>query len=285
MLIFSVIAVLVATGLALGAVASYRRRQLGRRVHLELANLGNVQTCYELRAEDPEDALKFRFLFQGSRLAPRQTPRAAQVTSPRPADRPLPQEAHKKQGGILAAADGVMGSGGAVAGFLGTVGLMLPRSLGAPLLRASSQLRGKQIAVARVRSAPVQVRRLNRLVPRQLWGAARRVPAATASRPAPAAQVDASPWVQTPAILPGDTLSIELLVQSGVSGPNGRRPFRVISRPVEQEAAPVVIEEASVLFGAGFWTRPFLPYLSICFAAAALLLLAFWLASTGVLAW
>jgi hypothetical protein len=111
-------------------------------------------------------------------------------------------------------------------------------------------------------------------------------------------QADATPWVQTPVVLPGESLSIDLAIKatgstrpprsSGEARRGGQgqdRPFQVFSRSVEQEQGPAVVEEGVVQIRGGFWTHPFLPYAVILVSALALLAFAFWLASGGVLPW
>jgi hypothetical protein len=309
MFIGSIVAVLVVTGVALGAVAVYRQRHVGRRVRVELTNLGNVESRYQVRAEDPEDSLEFEFSLNGRRLDPAMAPEAVPAAETQPAAHPKPaatppgQSPYKKPSGVFAAAEGAVGAGGAIAGFLGTIGLLLPRSIGAPLLRMSSQLRGRQSSVARVRAAPMQVGRVARYVPRPLARLRKLRPAGRSSGQAPAAgtapgsgqaPVASSArtavaavipgWLETPAVLPGDTMSVELLVRATLSDPHQKRSYRVLSRAAGIDDAAPVVEQGSVLFRGGFWTRRFAPYLAILVTAALLLLLAFWLASAGVLA-
>jgi hypothetical protein len=303
MLAVSVIAVIVAASAALGVVAVYRRQRIARRVRMELTNLGNVESRYQVRAEDPENSLEFQFTLHGSRLLPPRVTEPVQTATPAtPARQASAQSPYQEPRGVLAAADGAMGAGGAIAGFLGTVGLLLPRSIGAPLLRISGQLRGKQIAVARARSAPTQVARVTRYAPRPLARLRKLVPAGLARRrkPAAAAAPDREPapaagfapsvaaaaagWLETPPVLPGDTMGIDLLIRSDISHLRQTRSYRVLSRSGDLEDAPLVAEQGSVHFLGNFWTRRFAPYLAILITAALLLLLVFWLASTGVLA-
>jgi hypothetical protein len=310
--LISAVVVCILTILALVVVSALRRRRLQQRVRLEITNGGNIQSCYALRAEDPEGALKFQFSLDGRSL-PRQAALEAEEASRRkatgqagsrragtgPTQDPSQQPAQGggPAGGIVQAADGALGAGAGLAGFLGTLGLLLPRSIGGPLLSLSARMRTQQVAVARVRYAPAQAARVKRFVPWRLRRMGSTGRSRQAGRASQARQDDATPWVQTPSVLPGETLSVSLRIRAAGSarsrhasggakqgGKSQGRLYRVISRSVEQEEGAAVVAEGTVQVLGGFWAHPFLPYVLIVASAVALLALAYWLTSGGVLA-
>jgi hypothetical protein len=300
MLVFIVVVTVVAAVVAAVLVARLRKKRLQKRFRLEVANQGNVRSRYQLRAEDPEKALSFRFVVGGNSLPQLDLPdSAAKVThagipasaealpaGPPPSTKDVPA----KGGGARKKADKALTAAGAIAELLSTIGMILPSSMGAPLFQKASQLRQGQI----------RARRVEQLPDRMTWlkpGAAKQAQAQDVAAPSPAAaqqpvvssagrviQADGLRWVQTPFIQPGETLAVDLLIKAMTSGKSQHRLFQVFSSSVEQENAPLVVEEGSVQIGGGFWTRRVLPYLLIAAAAITILLLAFWLANIGVLA-
>jgi hypothetical protein len=309
MWLFIVVVTAIVAVVAVVVVARLRKKRLQKRFRLQAINQGNVRSRYELRAEDPESALTFRFMLGGNSL-PELGPAKAgtgsvQPAAPTPAE-PLPG---KKGGGVRKKAGQAVTASGAIAELLITLGTILPSSVGAPLFQKASQLRQGQIKASRVEQMPDRMtwlkpsagQKAQDAVPRQAQDRAAQPPAAAtaseAALPVPgrhragreqqaetAVQADGHIWVQTPFVQPGETLAIDLLIKAVTSDKSRHRLFRVFSCSVEQENGPLVVEECSVQIGGGFWTRRYLPYLIIAAAAIAILLLAFWLGSTGVLA-
>ena len=92
-----------------------------------------------------------------------------------------------------------------------------------------------------------------------------------------------STWVQTPFVEPGETLAVDLFIRPVKSRQDEFYPFKVLSRSVEQEEAPLVIEEGSVQIAGASRFRRYSPYLLILVIAVVILFFAFFLASAGVL--
>jgi len=53
------IAIVIVAGLAMVLVAQLQRKSRSRMIQVEIRNLGNVQSRYELQGQDPEGILKF----------------------------------------------------------------------------------------------------------------------------------------------------------------------------------------------------------------------------------
>ena len=69
LLIFGLIITVMAAGFAIGRTIQVLRRSYQRTCRVELRNLGNVPTRYELLADDPANVLKFRLLLNGVAMA------------------------------------------------------------------------------------------------------------------------------------------------------------------------------------------------------------------------
>jgi hypothetical protein len=54
-----------------------------------------------------------------------------------------------------------------------------------------------------------------------------------------------------------------------------------VSRSVEQEEAPLIVEEAQVRLGGGIWGHRYLPYFAVLTMGALVLVLALWLSAAG----
>ena len=108
-----------------------------------------------------------------------------------------------------------MRAGSTVAGLLDSLGALLPRSVGTPLLRASAQIRRGQGAVRRVERVPRRAAQLkSRVAPGRPPTRPQPVPATRQGPiPPPIASATIKPgWVETPVVEPGETLAIDLLI-------------------------------------------------------------------------
>jgi hypothetical protein len=282
------IAVVVITGVLLIIVARERRKHLRKRVRLEIANQGNVQSRYQLRAEDPDGDLEFQFTLDGDQLPEQivfgasgqraEAPASAVVGMPISA-KGTPQPV-KQSGGAQEKVKKASAAGGVVAEMLTSLGSILPSSLGAPLMRMSSQLRRGQAQASRAQQVSARVGSP------QVGS-----PTAAAQRPAEAVQPTASAhpagsytWVETPLVPPGGRLNLDLIVKSAPPRDDQLRSFRVVSRSLEQRDAPQVVEEGSLPIKGGFWVQRLLPELAILTISLVILIVVFWLASATMLA-
>jgi len=81
-------------------------------------------------------------------------------------------------------------------------------------------------------------------------------------------------WTETPVIQPGDTLVVDLLVKSNRSGDHAGWPFQLVSRSIEGENSPAVVQEGIVHLPGGFWTHRIYPVLLIIAVAVIFLIAA-----------
>jgi hypothetical protein len=210
-----------------------------------------------------------------------------------------------------------MGISGAISEALFSLGMILPRSIGAPLLNASSSMRRTESSVARVQQTPgtltAQAARLKATASTTKEAVAPlpqpdgmpalpQVPATDEAQPevasaplpvagVPGVQPQAAPvvyssepgWAQTPYVQPGESLDLELTVAAGRASKTQEYSFNVISRAVEQEAAPLVSKEGSIQIRGVPWFLRVLPYLAILALAIVAVVLAFWFVNNVIL--
>ena len=280
---------LMAMGLVVGAaivaavvIARLQKQNLHRKLRLEIANRGNVPARYELRGEDPQGALAFEFSLgddplplsdpapaeQAAPAAPAAAP-AAPATPPAPGGGwILPADSGKLKGGVQTA----MEVSGETANILGSLAMLLPRSLRDPLLQASGSLR-------RGRGAAVQAQHLSKRKGRfKLKGGA--APPAPKAATAPAAR-SGPRWVQTPSLPPGESLTLNLVIRlvRAVNGPD--HAFQIVSRVVEQRETTAAAEGSVQIAQSPLLLR-LLPYGLILFIAAGILTLIVWLLGAGL---
>ena len=269
------IVILVLTATALLILARMRKRFAEKRVRVAIVNEGNVPTLYELRAEDPDGALDFQFsLGDGASTA------LSGGADTKPADPPPQPRAHEsaKAGGEASerrlGCQPILRIGGVVANGLIGVGQLLPRSARGPVMQLASRLQSGQMAAMRVQRIPGQASRLRRSRPRLKEPRKSSISTSEISEPA---------WVQTPTVPPGETLALELQIRAVRIEGGARRGFRVLSRPVDVPNATVVTFVGVAGFPRSFWAHRWLPHAAITASAIALLLIAYGLATSGLL--
>ncbi len=281
--IVAVIVGVVVAVIAFTTVLKWQRKRLRTICRLEIQNLGNVRSRYQLLAEEPAGALRFQFTLDGVNLHQRQVTQATErveepergreeATRAKRVDQLAPSGSLTGLERAQQTAGQAKGISAAAASALGTVGALLPRSVGTPLRNWASQLRRQQAAVSRVEHAPRQV--LSRILKspgrtsrvRSLVSPAR----VTTLPPQTTGECQATPvtrtivdaWAQTPFVEPGETLTVDLLIDP-IERPRKTQhyPIVVTSRSIEQADAPLVVEEGSVQIEGVSWFRHLLPFL------------------------
>lgn len=288
-----VVAVLiVATAMVLLALLRRQRQRCQRTCRLEISNLGNVRSRYELRAQDPSGILRFTFALggvtlQGAGGGEAVTTQPARAAAP-PAAKPAPAGSKAGLKKAKQAKGWAIGAGNVVAEVLNSVGLLLPRSAGAPLMRMAASIRRGERSVRRVERLPKQAARLR--LPGKGRGTggeerggrdegqeAGRV--GGEERGAPTAAGDG--WVQTPFVEPGETLAVDLLVDPANPYQTQDCPFKVISRSLEQPEPPLIVEESNIQIVGLTPFQRYSPFLIVLLVAVMLLSIASWLIGTG----
>jgi len=269
------IAVIVGAAVAMAVVGRVQRTRLQARIRLTLTNVGNIKSRYNLRAEEGQGILQFRFLLDGDRLP---THGDAVETLAPPPSRPA---AHTSNAQHKTAA--AVQTGSAIAGFLSMIASLLPRSMGVPLQQKVSEMRRVQARASYVQRIPNQVAQVKTAASQVTSGAPAPKSTGVEQQPnaGPAGRGEA--WAQTPYVPPGESLTVELLIRSKLAKGNQAYPYQVISHSADQENAPLLSEEGAVRIRGGFWARRFLPYALVGAIAITLLILIYWLAYTGAL--
>lgn len=236
LIIAIVVVIAIALGVGLSALVRARNRTTCR---LELANLGNIRSRYELRAEEPTGALEFQFMLNGASLPQRQIAQAVEPAQKTDARSLAPQPGPKAEGVSLAASQ-AQGAAGGVASVLGGAGDLAPGALGARLRQASMQIRKGQYAASRMETVSGQVADLASGMP---------APSSTAPHPAGGQPTDAAAslqaWVQTPFVDPGGSLALDLVISRvrAYQLSAGDYGFKLMSRSLEQNEAPWAVQE------------------------------------------
>jgi VWFA-related protein len=215
------------------------------------------------------------------------------------------QAARSEGGGALQTADQAMGTASGIAGIVSSIASLLPGSMGAPLQRAVSPVYQTQMQVSGTRlQAQSQIGQATSVSDK----VARAKPASAPQKPGlpPAPQVQeeqpafaadttqpsravarpraalvttapqpvAETWVQTPFLAPGETLTIDLLIAPLNPYRTQDYSFKLISRALGQEGAPLAIEEGNVRIVGISWFRRLLPFLIFAIVTITIMSLA-----------
>jgi len=266
-----------AAGLLTVLIARAQRRQQQRVLPVEVQNQGNTRSRYDLRADDPDQALTFTWEVGGAPLGRRQVVEqtdldlSAREPPARKPERPALPSGSDALGSVQEGTSAAMQSSGALASLLNSIASLLPRSAQGPLRQVSRQIGRGRSTVGQARMASSRVSRLAGRAKSKKRRAARPQP--------PAAR---SPWSQTAFVEPGQSLRVELLVDPVRPYRAQQRTFRVSSRSAEQVDAPVVVDEQYLLiFGVSRFRR-WSPFALLYAAAAAVSLVVYWLVRAGV---
>src|SRR5438067_7134773 len=249
----------------------YWRRQtqaLRPTFKLELCNEGNVAGRFELKADEPTGALRFRWCLNGTPLLVNEVrPPTVAAHKPAPAANNSPR----------AKVDQSHSPSSTVGQVLLGIGNLLPRSLGAPFLNVRSQFPYGQhrpegahplpgrlwLASPAADEVPTHDAALIQLSP--LSGARSSTmdyaPAATLPTPV-------EMWAQTPAIPPGGSLSLDLTIEPIRARHDRHYGFKVASKCLEQPDR-LVSENGVVTIQAVSAVQRLLPL--VIFAGIALL--------------
>lgn len=296
-----VIAILVTLviGLALArSVGVAQEKRLYRTIRVEVTNQGNARSRYELRADDPINALSFNFDLNGSALAQRQVvealpggsssssdPLVAGSGSPIPAPASAAGSLQQKGSGAVGLAKGALGAASFFGGSLITIGQLLPPGMGNGLINMGYQLRGGEYALS---EAEGEVKFAQDMASgKGLHGHNVKSTPAPKSRPSqsaptPATQSAATPaappglmrlWSQTPIVEPSQTLAVLLTLRPLKSKQTQQYFFRVISQAVDSENLAPIIEQGNVQIKGLSIFRRLLPLVIILGMAVVMALL------------
>lgn len=210
----------VALVMALVAWYWFRRRQLRlleQVLRVIVTNQGNIRSRYELEAESPDGALCLAFAAEGQSLVPS-----------------VKEELKEWWKRVWGAVGKGMRAGSSTAGFLDSVGNLLPRSVGRPLLQSSREIRQGQLAVRRAEQTPRRVAQLQSKVKN------------IRRKPEKQAVEVLAPQAETEHLEPGESLTLRLLVMPVSVGETRLCPVVVRSRSLEQRGGEWLVTEEQV---------------------------------------
>ncbi len=254
--IFVIVAIAVTVGVMLSMIIKGRKSRAICR--LEISNVGNVKSRYDLRAQDPAGALKFKFTLDGAVLPQRQVVSAVETAlyeqvSPAPASVAVASSDDATDATPAVSAANVSSFAGGIADLLYAFGYLLPRSVGEPLLQLGSRLRQGQYTAYRAQQARDQAAYVATSVPGRKAQRAAPIPTLTSPAVPAATQAMSSTapmhvWVQSPFVEPGETCTVELHIEPvRVLQPQPMDcGFKVMSRSVDQQDAPWTTDEWTV---------------------------------------
>ncbi len=292
-LIFVIALIVFATLLLLAALAAWQKKRRRRVLPLQVCNLGNMSSRYELFPQEPAGVLKFKLLLDGKALSRREmtetvevveraTPARAAPARAVPAGRPQRPAPRSKPRWNMRAAQ-------SVAMVLDAIASILPQSWRAPFRNASRSIRRTRSKVSQVQRTSARISGVVKSLPSGTPqpGAAIREEAQPAGAPQPGAAVreEAQPavvrkvrkvaraWYLTPNVEPGGVLDLSLIIDPTWRAKTQYYIIRVLSRSVDQDDAPVVTGEERVPVTGFSWFLRLIPFLLIVAAAVFLIVM------------
>jgi hypothetical protein len=261
-------------GLAMAYLAVYtRRKRIERRIRAEVTNLGNVSSRFQLRVENPGEAMGVVFYHNRRRLswiAVEGTAPAAPALAYASAGE-APQYQQESTAQKAAQGAGVLSSASSLLSGLGNI---LPRQLGRPFQQLGSRIYRGQMKVGVARS---KVNRTMSYAPKVSSSGS---PTSTSSA---ASAADTSLiWAETPPVEPGESLTLSILLRPAWSGQDQVCAFRLLSFSPDAPASQVVAQESQVKVKGGFLSHALYPQLVALAVTAALLVVLFWMRSRGL---
>lgn len=251
-----------------------RRKGGLKHCYLEIQNLGNAPSRYELRAETADENLTFQFALAGEPLLQRQeTSRAGSGVAARSVTPTAPTPASDEGGyspsGLersTASLSFASRAADAVAEVLSAVSYFLPGEIRMTTMRMAGELRkGRQTAAIAGRlpgnlgRLATNVRGEKEMPKRSQQRAAAPAVGNGLGNGSPAVmQAEGSyakTWAQTPVVEPGETLVLDLFVEAIRPNASNVYPFQLVSKSVEQEGAPLVVEQVTVEMSKPTWFR------------------------------
>jgi hypothetical protein len=261
---------------AAALAAAVLKGQAKRRqaiIPVEVYNEGNVRSRYRLRAEGTGGDLQFRWALNGTPLAPWRAPDEGRDSEPVEVEVAPPPEPPARPARAREQAAAAMRAGDALVDTLGSVGNLLPGSMGRPMRQVRSQVLGGKSRVRRIQ-------RTSSTLTRAATRSSR--PKARTQRRARARLAVLDTWCQTPAVEPGEVLTVHLV--AALHKPLARTReyvFRVISGSLEPQDAPLETEEQRLRLVGVPWLRRLLPFVMVI-GAAMIVAILLGLAGAGI---
>ena len=298
LLIFGLIITVVAAGFAIVRTIQVMRRSYQRTCRVELRNLGNVPTRYELLADDPAHVLKFRLLLNGVPMA--QEPVEKPIAKSSTLVAPPPQVVEQKPAAPPKQPNQMREKGRVMVDLAYTLGTIIPGSVGQRFTQWAATARNVDYTTQRVEYAGQQAQ--------SLGGASSSASAASTTSPAdtqkyvstmttntgavnyaavvsPTPILDITPgaWF-TPYLQPRDVVALSLLINPGHPNQPQHYTFRVSSRAIEPAQPTPLIETGQLQVGGVPLIKYYLPFfITAGVMIGVLVVITLLLANTGAL--
>lgn len=289
LLITGLIITIIAAGFAVGRTIQVMRRSYQRTCLVELHNLGNVPTRYELLADDPMSILKFRFLLNGVAMPQGSLEKPVAGSSQAAPQKPKPVEqmpaAQPKQ------PNQVREKGRVLVDLAYTLGTIIPGSIGQSFTQWASKARDVDYTAQRAEYAGQQAQSLggaSHPAETTNTGDSAFVTAdnAAPAPPPPVAPVlDITPgaWT-TPYLPPGEAVALSLVIDPGRPNQAQHYTFRVSSRAIEPAQDTPLIETGQLQVTGVPLIKYYLPFFIIAgVLIGVLVVITLILANTGAL--
>ncbi len=285
LLMVGLIITVMAAGFAVGRTIQVMRRSYQRTCRVELRNLGNVPTRYELLADDPANVLKFRLLLNGVAMpqesVEKPVARSSEPTPQKPTpaaqpDQPKQPNQMREKGRVLV-------------DLAYTLGTIIPGSIGQRFTQYAATARNVDYTAQRVEYAGQQAQSLggaSRSASATNTAAASTVAAgygAPMPPPTPALDITPGAWY-TPYLQPGDVVALSLLINPGHPDQTQHYTFRVSSRAIEPAQATPLIETGQLQVAGVPLIKYYLPFFIVAgVMIGVLIVITLLLANTGAL--
>ncbi len=273
LIIGGLIAAVIAAGFAVWRTIKVVKHSYQRTCRVDLSNSGNVPTRYEVLADDPVNALKFRLILNGLPLPqePLVKP-AARSTQPPPAAKAAqpatpPQPAQLREKGHL------------LVDIASSLSMILPGEAGRSLAQWANTGRTAEYTAQRVDYAEQQVQNLSDA---STSNAPVSNLALAESAAAPVLTITPGAWA-TPYLQPGDAIALSLIIDPGRPAQTQHFTFRVSSRALDPASQQVITETANLQVAGVSLLKYYLPFFIIAgVTVGVIVVIALILANTGL---
>ncbi len=283
LIIVGLIAAVIAAGFAVWRTIKVVKHSYQRTCRVELSNIGNVPTRYEVLADDPVNALKFKLILNGLSLPQepwvKPVARSASSASASPAS-----------AGSTAQPAKVREKGRLLVDIAASLSMIQPGEAGRSLARWSSTGRSIDYTAQRVEYTGQQVQDMGGIPasnaavnkPAAVEGTTATSLALAESPATPALAITPGAWA-TPYLQPGDAIALSLIVDPGRPAQTQHFTFRVSSRALDPADQEIVTETANLQVAGVSLLKYYLPFFIIAgVTVAVIVVIALILANTGL---
>jgi hypothetical protein len=266
----SVSIILIATVLAILWTVSFRKRRLLSSLRIEIENQGNVDSRYQLLAEDPLGGLTFKFYQNGEPLPGVMKSDGKSVSGFSPVT-----SAPARSSGKGERVGNAIGFTGALANVMIGAGSLMG-SFGKPLVSAGNQLFQGTVTASKAQTVSANAVALGTGEDRSQYDYRTQQGSTDTS-------FSGVLWAETVALKPGNKLVLDLKVQASYFSSDMSRSIQLKSQPSEGNNPTEVKADSVILVRGGFWSHKVYPPLTIVGTSTLLLALIYWLVRIGVL--